>query len=190
MQLSVLEDVAKLNADMRRTEISTVTAFAALSAIVVLVALWLFNHLLFRPVRSMIGDMKRCASGDLEVSVDNRAVTEFHALADAFNVMTQKVRDNIEHERQTAADITDKVGLILEVVEQASEGDLTGRMMVFSDRDVIARLAEGIGAMVDNLNSLVAQVQRSGMQVTSSAGEIAATAKQQEAAVAEQAAST
>ena len=62
----------------------------------------------------------------------------------------------------------------------AAEGDLTGSVTIEGD-DAISKLARGVQLMVANLNSLVSQVQRSGIQVTSSATEIAATAKQQEA---------
>jgi len=52
------------------------------------------------------------------------------------------------------------------------------------------RLRRAIRAMVDGLSSLLAQVQRSGIQVMTSSTEIAASARELEATTAEQAAST
>lgn len=60
----------------------------------------------------------------------------------------------------------------------------------FEIRDESHELMESFRTMSATLESLVGQVQRSGIQVTSSATEIAASARQLEATVAEQAAST
>ncbi|RPI28583.1 MAG: methyl-accepting chemotaxis protein [Acidobacteria bacterium] len=58
------------------------------------------------------------------------------------------------------------------------------------DVDETAQLLEAFGTMTGSLDSLIGQVQRSGIQVTTSGTEIAASARQLEAAVAEQASST
>lgn len=55
--------------------------------------------------------------------------------------------------------------------------------------DESLELVESFSAMADNLGSLIGQVQRSGIQVTTSATEISASARTLEATVAEQAAS-
>ena len=64
---------------------------------------------------------------------------------------------------------------------------MTGKIAVSGD-DSIGQLAMAVQRMMDNLNVLVSQVQRSGIQVTSSSTEIAATLRQQEATMTEQAA--
>jgi methyl-accepting chemotaxis protein WspA len=115
---------------------------------------------------------------------------EIVALGVAINDMADAMQKHIDHERDVTEMIKGKVELILDVVAQASEGDLTGEMMVFSGGDTIDHVANGIQKMLDGLNALVSQVQQSGIQVTSSATEIAATAMEQEATVTEQAATT
>ncbi|MFC1746507.1 methyl-accepting chemotaxis protein [Candidatus Riflebacteria bacterium] len=57
-------------------------------------------------------------------------------------------------------------------------------------KDETGKLFTSITKMTHDLNSLVSEVQKSGIQVTSSATQIAASAKQLEATVSEQAAST
>jgi methyl-accepting chemotaxis protein WspA len=94
-----------------------------------------------------------------------------------------------EQKKEEVDQLESKVNLILEVVTKATEGDLTGDVKIEGD-DAISKLAKGVQDMLTSLNTLVSQVQRSGIQVTSSATEIAATAKQQEASLAEQAATT
>ncbi|MBX3043313.1 MAG: methyl-accepting chemotaxis protein [Candidatus Kapabacteria bacterium] len=57
-------------------------------------------------------------------------------------------------------------------------------------KDDAVMLFNSFAAMVSNLDSLIGQVQKSGIQVTTSATEIAASARELEATIAEQAAST
>jgi len=57
-------------------------------------------------------------------------------------------------------------------------------------KDDIILLYKSFESMLENLDSLIGQVQRSGIQVTTSATQIAASARELEATVAEQAAST
>jgi methyl-accepting chemotaxis protein WspA len=190
LALVVLDDFAGLYRATAQTRDATTAAVIALIGAALLIAILILNRFLFQPVKTMIAEMKRVAEGDTEISVNGRALKEFHTLANAFNAMTQQVRDIIERERQAAEDIKGKVELIQDVVAMAAKGDLTGQIMVYRDQDVISQLAAGIQKMLDSLNSLVARIQQSGVQVTSSATEIAATAKQQEATATEQAATT
>ncbi|VAW81547.1 Methyl-accepting chemotaxis protein I (serine chemoreceptor protein) [hydrothermal vent metagenome] len=114
--------------------------------------------------------------------------TEFNKMANSLEEAAIRDYENIT-ELQHAADISEKVNDLLNVVTAAAQGDLTGEVEV-SGHDSIDRLGEGISNMIQNLSMLVKQVQESGITVTSSATEIAATAKEQEATVTEQAAST
>ncbi len=59
-----------------------------------------------------------------------------------------------------------------------------------SSKDDIIQLFNSFSTMVTNLDSLIGQVQKSGIQVTTSATQIAASARELEATIAEQAAST
>lgn len=190
LELVVLDDFAALYRATRETRDTTTAAFVALIGAALLIAILILNRFLFRPLNSMIIDMKQVAEGDTSTRLSSRALKEFHTLADAFNTMTEQIRDIIERERQSAEDIKGKVELIQDVVKMAAQGDLTGEIMVYRDQDIISELAAGIQQMLASLNSLVARIQQSGVQVTSSATEIAATAKQQEATVTEQAATT
>jgi len=61
---------------------------------------------------------------------------------------------------------------------------------IVSDYDEAVQLLEAFDTMTRNLNSLIGQVHRSGIQVTTSATEISASVKQLQATVSEQAAST
>lgn len=190
VELAVLDDFAEVYKATHQTRNTTSLVIVALIGIALMIAILILDRFLFRPLRSMIDDMNRVAQGDTTTQVSGRALKEFHALANAFNAMTQQIKDIIEREQQAAEDVKGKVELIQEVVAMAAKGDLTGQVMVYRDQDIISELAAGIQSMLDSLNSLVARIQQSGVQVTSSATEIAATAKEQEATANETAATT
>ncbi len=70
-----------------------------------------------------------------------------------------------------------------------SNGDLTAEIQKDHD-DEVGNLVSKLSDMAHNLNALIGQVQRSGIQVTSSATELSATSKQQEAVMRTQLEST
>ena len=78
-----------------------------------------------------------------------------------------------------------------EDLSTAAAGSSTPRRFQFlHDEDETSQLFQAFAQMNSGLGSLIGQVQRSGIQVTTSTTEIAASARQLESAVAEQAAST
>ena len=81
------------------------------------------------------------------------------------------------------------LGEAVKAAEQVSTGDLTTQLET-NDNDDIGRLFMALKNMVLNLNSLIRQVQHSGIQVTTSSTQIAASGKQLEATMTEQVAST
>ncbi|MEH2066901.1 MAG: methyl-accepting chemotaxis protein [Nostoc sp.] len=80
---------------------------------------------------------------------------------------------------------------VVRVAEQISQGNLTNQITAdSSSKDEMVRLLSAFSTMTQNLNSLITQVQNSGIQVTTSATQIAASGKQLEATITEQVAST
>ncbi len=131
--------------------------------------------------------VNRAAKGDLETAVSIPQEGAIGELGAGLEVMLGNIRALMDERRTAVEELKQKVGAILGVVARAAEGDLTGKVTVSGD-DSVGQLAEGVQRMVDRLNTLVTQVQQSGIKVTSSATQIAATAKQQEATLTEQAA--
>lgn len=86
------EDVEKLNAEMERTRIVTVSGFLLLTIGTLLFALWLFNRFLFVPLGSLVNDMKQMAAGKLDQPVNKNGLRDFSVLAETFNNMAQQVR--------------------------------------------------------------------------------------------------
>ncbi|MDJ0731416.1 MAG: methyl-accepting chemotaxis protein [Crocosphaera sp.] len=85
--------------------------------------------------------------------------------------------------------ITRSLGQAVEVAEEVSNGNLTGEVEVISE-DEIGQLLEALKIMIHNLNSLISKAQQSGIAITSSTTQMAASRKQLEATLTEQIAST
>lgn len=133
--------------------------------------------------------VNQVANGDFNQKIDIAGEDAMGKLAMGLQIMINDIHHLIDEKHEAVEALANKVDKILGVVTRAAEGDLTGHVGIDGE-DAIGKLARGVQVMLDNLNSLVSQVQRSGIQVTSSATEIAATAKQQEATISEQAATT
>ena len=85
--------------------------------------------------------------------------------------------------------LKNSLAIAVTAAEKVSAGDLTTQLEVNSN-DEIGKLISTFGTMTNNLNSLIRQVQHSGIQITTSTTQIAASGKELEAAVTEQVAST
>jgi methyl-accepting chemotaxis protein WspA len=78
----------------------------------------------------------------------------------------------------------------VEAAERIADGDLRETLEVKQDGGEIGQLMAAFQNMAKNLHSLIFQTQKSGVQISTSATQIAAAGKQLEATVAEQLAST
>lgn len=138
-------------------------------------------------VNVMLDVVNKAAKGDFTGQVTFTGENAIDELGAGLQQMVGDLGSLMDERKLAMEDLQAKVDEMLSIVQQASEGDLTGKVNI-SGEDAVAQLAKGIQGMIENLNGLVGQVQQSGIQVTSSSTEIAASAKQQEATVAEQAA--
>ncbi|WP_293149755.1 MULTISPECIES: CHASE3 domain-containing protein [unclassified Microcoleus] len=84
--------------------------------------------------------------------------------------------------------IAQSLGIAVKVAEEVSAGNLTANISANYQGEV-GKLLAGFQSMTQSLNSLIGQVQNSGLQVTASSHEIAASGKDLEEVIAKQAAS-
>jgi methyl-accepting chemotaxis protein WspA len=85
--------------------------------------------------------------------------------------------------------INTPLSLITNTMTYFTRGDLSKRMH-YDRQDEFSVLIDGFNQMADYLSELVSEIQHSGIQVTSSITELAATNKQREASASEHAATT
>lgn len=95
--LTSYEDIAKLGEGVSQTVYNTIYMFIFLVLIVLLVAIWLFQLFLFRPMNKMLNQIRHVTDGD-DVSRDLKVngVSEIAILAEEFNKMVKKIRSREE----------------------------------------------------------------------------------------------
>ncbi len=88
--------------------------------------------------------------------------------ADGKPVKVVKYARDITAEKQAQVDLQDKVGLLLEVVKAAADGDLTKPITV-SGSDPIGQLGEGLNTMISGLADIINQIINSAEQFVEAA---------------------
>jgi methyl-accepting chemotaxis protein len=89
----------------------------------------------------------------------------------------QKINDATERERQQADDLRNKVESILEVVNAASEGDLT-RDMTVRGKDAVGQMGEGLAQFFTNLRTSVTNIAQMAQTLASASRELTAVSQQ------------
>jgi len=89
-----------------------------------------------------------------------------------------------------AAPIRRELPRVVQAAEQIADGDLQQTIELNNDGSEVGKLMTAFHYMSKKLNSLILQMQKSGVQISTSATQIAAAGKELEATVAQQFAST
>lgn len=85
--------------------------------------------------------------------------------------------------------VSEPLTRLVDALERTGRGDFTQRVK-FEQKDEFAVVGDGLNRLADDLSVLVGQVQRSGIQVSTTMTEIAATAKEQQSTANQIAATT
>ncbi|MYN10582.1 HAMP domain-containing protein [Massilia sp. FT127W] len=147
---------------------------------------WQLTRTLMAPVNALSQAVGRIAAGEQSARAEVVSGDELGQVTLEFNRMAQAIEDNTARELADTRLLKSKVDSLLEVVSKAAAGDLTAAITVGGD-DAIGRLGHGLEAMLGDLRTLLGNVQKAGIMVTTSATEIAAASRQQEATGVEQA---
>lgn len=168
-----------------------------LGALFVLIALsivalfyWLHHNIAGRLDRMNRVITQMEGSGDLSLRLKVTTDDEIGHLAQTCNSLAAKTEEMMLQQQQAKTDLDEMIEIILEVVQAAAKGDLTKVFLEFHGKNRVDLLANGVRAMIDNLNTLISEVRESGFQVTHSTSEIAASGAQQEATTSELAATS
>jgi len=159
LESTELDAVDKETGDIARS-LERIVMFGSLFALVVVAVV---GFLVVRNITVALSRIeavaKRMAGGDFTGSLDDAARgDEIGSLARSFAAMIASL-------------------LRIETVAgRMAEGDFTGSLRA----DEMGSLSRSFATMISSLSDLIAQVQRSGLQVNSSAVEIAATTKEQQ----------
>lgn len=90
-----IENIDKLSSDMMYTQIVTITEFLIFIFITLLVALWHLRLGLFIPLHNLLQGIESYSDGNLETKIQSSGLKEMRTLADTFNDMMARIRDDI-----------------------------------------------------------------------------------------------
>jgi len=141
-------------------------------------------------INALLDVVKRVTEGDFSAKIELSGDDAIDELARSLQGMMDYIRLSIEEKRITVEQLQQKVDIILDIVTCVAAGDLTGQIIGIDGNDAIAKLANGVQDMIADINALVAHIQDSGVQVTSSATDISASMRQLETMVVQQASIT
>ncbi len=142
------------------------------------------------------------AGGDLTQRADVTSQDEVGDMAQAFNQMTDNLKQRLETETQlrlveqeanknavAKETIENAVNEYNQFIERVSRGDLTVRLSVNGKNDDLTALGHNLNFMVQSLGEMTSQVREATTNITSAAGEIMAATTQQVSGATEQSAS-
>lgn len=119
-----------------------------------IMASFLLRGWITRPLAGLIDVVTRRSNGDIGARANVSSSDEIGHLGRSFNAMADKMDEADARERAATQDLRNKVNILLEVVNKAAKGDLTGKI-TFAGDDAIGELATGLQGMVDNLRSSI-----------------------------------
>lgn len=126
------------------------SANLVLMALGLIIASFILRGWITRPLERLMDVVSKRAKGDLAMRCIVTSSDEIGRLSKAFNDMADEMDANDARERATTQELRNKVDILLDVVNKAAKGDLTGKI-TFSGSDAVGELGSGLQVMVDNL---------------------------------------
>jgi len=166
----ILNNLLQIRIEKTQQQMTGILLLAALGLLAVSVVGFFIMRDITAPLQQAIIVAEQIAAGDIAVPANSeRRKDEIGLLSQAFDRMVATLKE------MTA------------VAEEIAAGNLAVTVIPKSKHDA---MGSAFALMVEKLSGLVGQVQKSGIQVNTSATEIAATSKQQQATANEIAATT
>ena len=145
------------------------------------------TRVISRPLEALDRCAQQITEGDLEASIDVDSEDELGRLADSFNTMAERIRDQMEATQAQRAELEDEVELMLAEIKRFADGDLTVSLPT-NREGAIGRLFEGFNASVRTMRGMIAQVAEAvstaastTTQVSASTDDLAAGTQEQSA---------
>lgn len=191
------QDLTELKAELWQALLYSLLVGVALLAALLLVGVWVARSIA-APISRLDAAAREVAEGNLDATVRVDSDDEVGSLSASFNKMVQNIRDALEEARQKSDEaeraaekaeaateraqaqqqyLGDKVTEMLGAMDKFKDGDLTVRLAAEKDDD-IGRLFQGFNRAVENLETMIEEVERSVDATATTSGEINAATDQ------------
>ena len=159
--IRVSYSIADQDAEIEKGQLGETVANVVLLVFGLLLANLLLRRWISKPLSNIMEVVTKRAEGDTSLRIKVTSGDEIGKLSIAFNNMADKVdaANEQQHlqamrEHELTEELKRKVDILLDVVNKAARGDLTGSV-TFSGDDAIGGLGAGLQMMVDNLRQLM-----------------------------------
>jgi methyl-accepting chemotaxis protein len=127
-------------------------------------------------VQKLYDATERITQGDLQARTEITTGDELQRVGEGFNQMMDQLAEMMRRETEQKEELERNLAEFLKVVRPVSHGDLTLRAR--EGDDPVGRIAQIVNKMFEDFTSMIVQVKRMGLSVSSSATEILAAAEQ------------
>jgi twitching motility protein PilJ len=127
-------------------------------------------------VQKLYDATERVSQGDLHARTEITTGDELQRVGEGFNQMMDKLAEIMRRETEQKEELEKNLAEFLKIVKPVSRGDLTLRAR--EGDDPVGRIAAIVNKMFEDFTSMIVQVKRMGLSVSSSATEILAAAEQ------------
>ncbi len=145
---------------------------------IVIVAGAYTDRVFIAPVLSLAQSAKEIAGGNLDHEADVKTGDEYEVLAEAFNIMKNKLKKTISYQQV-------QINKLLHVISSAADGNLT-RTSDIRTHDDFGKLSSSLNTMIENLRTIVESVENAIQQLIRASQEILSSSQTQSNEVSDQ----
>lgn len=162
---------------VKKAQMQLIVTAVLVGLLVILLGLRLARGI-SQPIMQLTATAKDIAEGKHVKQVVLRREDELGTLATAFNQMTKNLRQIIEYQQM-------HIDRLLLAVDAASKGNLTTRVQI-ETADEFGTLGKRFNVMIENLETLAAEIHQAATQVTGASESITQAAQKQVQGVSDQ----
>ncbi len=129
----------------------------------------ILSRLVIRPVNRFVSFVNKVSEGNYQLRYEDYPSDEMGKIANALNVMLEKLEGLIETEVDRDR-LQSQITSLLRIVSAAADGDFTVKAEVTAD--TLGALSDSFNLMVSELSGLIREVQKAAEQIVESTGEI------------------
>lgn len=130
---------------------------------------FILSRLIRRSVNKFVRFINQVSEGNYQLRYENSSSDEMGIVANALNIMLEKLEGLIETEADRDR-LQDQITSLLRIVSAAADGDFTVRAEVTAD--TLGALSDSFNLMISELSDLIRDVKKASSKITDSMAEI------------------
>jgi twitching motility protein PilJ len=130
---------------------------------------FLLSRLVVKPIDSLVGFVNQVSEGNYHLRYEQETSDEMGQIANAMNVMLEKLEGLIETEADRDR-LQGQIASLLKIVSAAADGDFTVKGEVTAG--ALGALSDSFNLMVMELSGLIRDVQTNSEQIANATGEV------------------